>query len=203
MSMSKVYHNLISDRNTIFEKVEFHSDHIIFRARLKTHLKRCSCCKSSALRIKETKERTFRMLNLGEKRTQLKINTHKILCQKCNTSAWIQLPFTIGKLPMTKSFMHYIVQLTALTTLLATANFLGIQWRTVKNIDKANLAKRSKQFSFKKLRYISIDEISIKKGHKYMTIFTDISTGQIIHAVEGRSEEALRPFLKLLAKKAK
>lgn len=36
-----------------------------------------------------------------------------------------------------------------------------------------------------------------------MTIFTDISTGQIIHAVEGRSEEALRHFLKLLSKKAK
>ena len=35
-----------------------------------------------------------------------------------------------------------------------------------------------------------------------MTIFTDISTGQIIHAVEGRNEEALRPFLKLLSKKA-
>jgi transposase len=73
----------------------------------------------------------------------------------------------------------------------------------VKNIDKNNLLKRAKQFSFKKLRYISIDEIAIKKGHNYMTIFTDISTGQIIHAVEGRNEEALRPFLKLLSKKAK
>ena len=203
MSISKVYYNLINDKNTIFEKVEFHSDHIIFRARLKIKLKRCPCCNFSSARIKETKERTFRMLNLGEKRTYLKINTHKILCQKCNANVWIQLPFTIGKLPMTKSFMHYIIQLTAITTLLATANFLGIQWRTVKNIDKANLAKRSKQFSFKKLKYISIDEISIKKGHKYMTIFTEISTGQIIHAVEGRSEESLRPFLKLLAIKAK
>ena len=36
-----------------------------------------------------------------------------------------------------------------------------------------------------------------------MTIFTDIATGQIIHAVEGRNELALRPFLKLLSKKAK
>ena len=36
-----------------------------------------------------------------------------------------------------------------------------------------------------------------------MTIFTDITTGQIIHAVEGRDEESLRPFLKLLSKKAK
>jgi len=90
-----------------------------------------------------------------------------------------------------------------MTTLLAVALFLGLKWRTVKNIDKANLSKRAKQFSFKKLRYISIDEIAIKKGHKYMTIFTDISTGQIIHAVEGRDEESLRIFLRLLAKKAK
>jgi transposase len=115
----------------------------------------------------------------------------------------MQLPFTCGKLPLTRSFIYYIVQLTAIGTLLAVALFLGLHWTTVKNIDKANLAKRAKQFSFKKLRYISIDEIAIRKGHKYMTIFTDISTGQIIFAIEGRSEEAIRPFLKQLAKKAK
>jgi transposase len=104
---------------------------------------------------------------------------------------------------MTNSFIRYVIQLTAMSTLLAVAILLGIQWNTVKNIDKANLAKRAKQFSFKKLRYLSIDEIAIKKGHKYMTIFTDISTGKIIHAVEGRKEEAIRAFLKQLAKKAK
>lgn len=48
-----------------------------------------------------------------------------------------------------------------------------------------------------------MDEIAIRKGHKYMTIFTDISTGQIIHAVEGRNEAALQFFLKLLGRKAK
>ncbi len=115
----------------------------------------------------------------------------------------MQLPFASGKLPMTKSFMHYIVQLTAMATLLAVALLLGLQWRTVKNIDKQNLAKRAKQFSFKKLRYISVDEIAIKKRHKYMTIFTDISTGQIIYVVEGRNEEVLRPFLHRLARKAR
>jgi len=83
---------------------------------------------------------------------------------------------------MCKSFIKYIIQLTAMSTLLCIALFLSLQWKTVKNIDKTNLSKRKKQFSFKKLRYISIDEIAIKKGHKYMTIFTDLTTGQIIHA---------------------
>lgn len=203
MSISKVFYTLIDDKNTIFLKAEFESDHIIFRSRLRHNTKRCPCCRSFNVRIKETKERTFRMTNLGKKRTHLKIDVHKIWCQKCDKKTWIELPFTCGKLPMTKSFVHYIIQLTAMTTLLCVALFLGLQWKTVKNIDKANLSKRAKQFSFKKLRYISIDEIAIKKGHKYMTIFTDISTGQIIHAIEGRSEEVLRPFLKLLSKKAK
>jgi transposase len=203
MSISKVFYTLINDKSVIFQQAEFHLDHILFRARLRQNMKRCPCCNSSDVRIKETKERTFRMLNLGQKRAYLKIDTHKVWCQKCDTKSWAKLPFTSGKLPMTLPFIHYIIQLTAMTTLLCVALFLGLKWKTVKNIDKANLSKRAKQFSFKKLRYISIDEIAIKKGHKYMTIFTDISTGQIIHAVEGRSEADLRPFLKLLSKKAK
>lgn len=203
MSTSKIFYALINDKSTIFHKAEFMSECIIFRGSLRKKIIRCPCCKSLNVHIKETKERTFRMNNIGEKRTQLKINVHKVWCQKCDKKAWIELPFSCGKFPMTNSFIKYIIQLTAMTTLLCVALFLGLQWKTIKNIDKANLSKRAKQFSFKKLRYISIDEIAIKKGHKYMTIFSDISTGQIIHAVEGRNEESLRPFLKLLSKKAK
>jgi len=203
MSISKVFYTLMGDKSVVFQEAEFKDDHVMFSGHLKSNLKKCSCCKSSNVWIKETKERTFRILNLGQLRSYLKIDTYKIHCQNCNSVQWIPLPFTSGKLPMTKSFINFVVQLMGMTTLLAVACFLGLQWKTVKNIDKANLSKRPKQFSFKKLRYISIDEIAIKKGHQYMTIFTDISTGQIIHAVEGRSEECLRPFLKLLSKKAK
>ena len=203
MSISRVFYTLIENKSVIFQTAEFESDHVIFRGRLRHNIKRCPCCESLCVQIRETKERTFRLLNLGQKRTYLKINTHKVHCRKCGAKAWIRLPFALGKLPMTKSFIWYVVQLMSMSTLLCVALFLGLQWRTVKNIDKANLSKRAKQFSFKKLRYISIDEIAIKRGHKYMTIFTDISTGQIIHAVEGRNKESLRPFLKLLSKKAK
>ena len=203
MSISKVFYALIDDKSTIFQSAKIHEDHAIFYGRLRQHVRKCHRCRSVNIRIKETKERTFRMLNLGNKRAYLKIDIYKIWCQKCDSKVWLPLPFAIGKLPMTKSFMRHIIKLTSMTTLLAVAGFLGVQWNTVKNIDKANLAKRAKQFSFKKLRYLSIDEIAIKKGHKYMTIFTDISTGRIIHAVKGRKEEAIRPFLKQLAKKAR
>ena len=47
-----------------------------------------------------------------------------------------------------------------------------------------------------------MDEVSIKKAYNYMTIFADLKTGRIIHAVEGRDLEAIAPFLKKLAIKA-
>ena len=146
MSISKIFYALIDDKSTTFQSVEFHSDHVIFHGRLSKRTKRCPCCQSFDVRIKETKERTFRMVNLAEKRTQLKINVHKIWCQKCGKKVWIEPPFGCGKLPMSMSFIRYIIQLTAMTTLLCVAIFLNLQWKTVKNIDKANLKKRAKQF---------------------------------------------------------
>jgi len=36
-----------------------------------------------------------------------------------------------------------------------------------------------------------------------MTLFTDLSTGRILHAVEGKGKEDILPFMKKLARKAK
>lgn len=51
MSISKVFYTLIDDKSAIFQKVDFQSDHIIFRARLRKDIKRCPCCRSSEVRI--------------------------------------------------------------------------------------------------------------------------------------------------------
>ena len=53
------------------------------------------------------------------------------------------------------------------------------------------------------LKYLGIDEFSLRKGHNYMTIFIDLQTGRIIKAVEGRSADDIQPFLKIIAAKAK
>jgi|GEM_PF-2537855 len=68
MSTSKVFYALINDKSAIFQSVEFYNDHIIFRGRLKKNRKKWPCCRSFNVRIKETKERTFRMMNLGKKK---------------------------------------------------------------------------------------------------------------------------------------
>lgn len=203
MALSKLFHILFETKEAILENVNCEENEVIFSARMKRSSCKCSCCGCNKVHIKASKERTFRGCNLSFKKTYLKITVYKLRCYRCKKARWVKPSFAMGKLPLTKSFVRYIVQLTGMSTLLHIARLYGLQWKTVKNIDKANLLKRKKQFSFKKLRYISIDEIAIRKGHHYMTIITDVFTGQIIYAVEGRKEPVLAGFLKSLSKKAK
>ncbi len=44
------------------------------------------------------------------------------------------------------------------------------------------------------LRRIGIDEISFRKGHRYLTLVVDHQTGRLLWAAEGRDEETLGRF---------
>lgn len=51
------------------------------------------------------------------------------------------------------------------------------------------------------VEYISIDEFSIAKRHKYMTTIMDIKSGRILYAVEGLKREDIALAFQDLKKK--
>jgi transposase len=87
-------------------------------------------------------------------------------------------------------------------TIQAVSEHLGVGWDCIKDLHKDKLKTLYKHISLKDIKYISVDEFAIAKGHEYMTVFTDIQRGQVIHAVEGKDMDAVTPFLKRLNKKA-
>lgn len=202
MSISKILYNGFGIKDVILKSFDILEKYCVFTCTLKKKLKKCSKCRSCSIRIKETKVRRFRMLPLGSMKCFLELTVHKFFCHDCKSSCWVKLPFAVGKLPMTKSFANYILALIKVTTVKGVATFLGLQWDTVKKIHKDFLNTTYQKISYKKLAYLSMDEFSIKKGHTYMTVFLDIRTGRIIHAVQGRSVDDIRPFLERLAKNA-
>jgi transposase len=86
------------------------------------------------------------------------------------------------------------------------ADYLGVGWDLVKDIHKSKLHRLYRSIPLHKVKCIGIDEFSLKKGHNYMTVVTDLRTGRILHAVEGKGKEyppPADPFLKKLARKGK
>ncbi len=147
--------------------------------------------------------RKLRMVRLGNKMSFLLVEIHRLQCLNCQHTWWPPLSFAKPKKRVTLSFEKYVIELMGFATIEHVAKFLGVSWGLVKNIHKTYLQKEYCGPDLKSIRYIGIDEFSISKGHEYMTIFINLETGEIIHAVEGKSVDSVAPFILELKEKAK
>ncbi len=161
---------------------------------------RCSCKNH---RFKGKKIRRLKMPPTGHKKCYLDLILHRLKCVHCKHQWWPRLPFMKGKFRMTRSFIQYAFDLLGICTVQDVSRYLGISWNVVKSIHKLKLKVLYKKIPLKEVRYISVDEFAIKKGHEYMSVFSDIESGRVLHAVEGRKMEDILPFLLKLIEEAK
>lgn len=201
MSASMLYHtNQIEDVQVLTE--EFHVDRIVYGAIFTPKQASCPCCGYDNAVFKGAKVRKLRMAPLGNKMAFLVIKLHRLQCTNCLGVWWPSMPFVKSKKRVTRSFERYVIELMRFATIEHVAKFLGVSWGLVKNIHKEHLKQEYRDPDLSAVRYVGVDEFSVLKGHEYMTIFIDLETGKIVHAVEGKSMESVTPFLLELRDKA-
>lgn len=201
MSASLLYHtNQIEDVQV--NKVEYHTDRVVFISTFEPNHPTCPCCGYNKNFSKGSKVRKLRMAPLGNKMAFLMVKLHRLQCVNCQHTWWPPMPFVNPKKRVTHSFEKYVIELMRFATIEHVAKFLGVSWSLIKNIHKAYLKQEYQNPDLKSIRYIGVDEFSIHKGHNYMTIFINLETGEIIHAVEGKSIDSVAPFLLQLKEKA-
>src|SRR5207248_7443740 len=79
-------------------------------------------------------------------------------------------------------------------TIRDVAKHLGVSWDVIKDIQKRDLSRRYRKPKLKHLRHIAIDEISIAKGHRYLTVVLDLDSGAVVFVGDGKGAKALQPF---------
>ena len=86
-------------------------------------------------------------------------------------------------------------------TVTEVAQHLKLDWKTVKEIDKQHLEAQYGEPNYDGLRILAVDEISLKKGHNYLTIVLDYETGRVVHVGKGRKAKTLTGFFNRLSPK--
>jgi transposase len=194
MPASLLYHtNQITDVQV--KNTEYFSDKLIFHVTFNPKTSLCPCCKSDKHSKKGVKYRQLHMAPLGNKQAVLSVEIHRLICSDCLQIWWPKMPFVRGKKRVTLSFERYVVEMMRFATIEHVAKFLRVSWGLVKDIHKAHLKREYKTPDLSVVRYIGVDEFSIRKGHEYMTIFINLESGEIIHAVEGKSIDSVKPFM--------
>ncbi len=202
MSTSLIYH-AFGLKGVEYQSTQPLGNAIIISAKMTEKFIKCPHCCCRYASFKGQKTRWFRMGPLGRKQSLLKLHIHRLKCIACDKIWWPQLPFMDGKHRYTRSFASTALDLLRFGTIKDVSNYLHVGWDLIKDIHKSMFQRLYRKMPINELKYLGIDEFSIRKGHKYMTIFIDLQKGRIIHAVEGTSENVIQPFLKFPARKAK
>ncbi len=201
MSTSVLYH-AFQIEGVKYNSTSYEGRDIVFHADIANTHSHCPNCKSHDVFSKGQRKRRFHLPPMGRKQCFLNLRVHRLFCKECQQLHWARLPFMKGKSPMSRSFIRLALDLLSFSTIKSVAEFLKVGWDCIKDLHKEKLGILYKRIEIKDIEYLSVDEFAIAKGHEYMTVFTDIKSGRIVHAVKGKDSNAIIPFLKRLYRKA-
>ena len=138
--------------------------------------------------------RRWRALDLGVIRAFLEADSPRVRCAEHGVIA-AQVPWARHGAGHTYAFDDTAAWLVTHCSKSAVRELLRIAWRTVGAIitrvvdDAENTTDR-----FAGLTRIGIDEISYKRGHKYLTVVVDHDSGVLLWAQPGRDRKTLEKF---------
>ncbi len=95
----------------------------------------------------------------------------------------------------TRDFDDLAAWLAVRTSKSATCELLRVAWRTIGSIvTRVNADVEARVDRLDGLRRIGIDEISYKRGHRYLIVIVDHDTGHLVWAGPGRTDADLDAF---------
>lgn len=158
----------------------------------------CLGCGKRASGVHSWTQRKIRDLNLATARLWITCKYRKVFCAHCQGIHIEDLDLFHPYLRVTDRLALYVYQLCQLMTVSDVAHHLGLDWKTVKAIDKFYLERDYGQPDYQGLRILAVDEISIKKGHRYLTIVLDYVSGRVVFVGKKRKAKTLKRFFNKL-----
>ena len=197
MSTSLLYH-AFGLRGYRHLSSSFEGGRVTFRISEPRDQLRCPDCGSDTVWAQGSICRTFRTVPIGSKPTQIQFSVPRVFCFDCQKVRQVKLRFADPRKSYTRTFERYALDLSRHMTIKAVAKHLQVSWDTIKDIQAASLERRFSKPKLRKLKQIAIDEISIGKGHRYLTVVLDLLSGAVVFVGDGKGVEALVPFWKRL-----
>ena len=157
--------------------------------------RRCGKCgKRSVGYDRGEGRRRWRALDLGTIKAFLEADSPRVRCGEHGVVA-AQVPWARHGAGHTYAFDDTAAWLATHCSKSAVRDLLRIAWRTVGAIVTRVVADAEAGVDrFANLRRIGIDEISYKRGHRYLTVVVDHDTGVLLWAHDGRDTATLSKF---------
>jgi transposase len=139
--------------------------------------------------------RQVRDLSSAGFRIVLELEVRRVACRHCGTVKREQLDFLADNPHFTKRFAFYVGRRCRQASIRDVAKELKLDWETVKTLELQYMRAQLKRAGTPGPRAIGIDEISVRKGHSYRIVVSDLVRKRPIwFGGEDRSEASMAAF---------
>ncbi|MEI6183713.1 MAG: ISL3 family transposase [Polynucleobacter sp.] len=162
----------------------------------------CGCCGHVQSGWYDRRVRQVRDLSCGDMRIYLEVEVRRVQCRRCAGVKREELAFLADNPFYTKRFAYYVGRRCRQATIKDIAEELHLHWETIKTLEKQYMRAQLAKAGAPGPKAIGIDEISIRKGHTYRIVVSDlIRRRPIWFGGEDRKEASMLRFYDWLGEK--
>jgi transposase len=174
--------------------VTFSAEGITVGLRRRRARRRCPCGHKTWA-IYDRSVRRWRHLDLGATRCFLEAEIARISCRRCGTVRTEEVPWARPGARHTKDFQDVVAWLAQRVDKTTITRLLRVSWEAVAKIVIDVVADAIDDTRLDELYRIGVDEVSYRKGHRYLTVVADHDRdGAVVWAAEGKNTSVLEAF---------
>jgi transposase len=181
--------------------VGFGPQGVIVAVRLRRRRRVCAVCGAvEGLEVHERRVKRWRHLDLGACRCTIECELRRLRCRTCGVHlepvAWAR-----PGAGYTRDFEDVVAWLAQQMAKTPVARLLHVAWDSVGRIVERVVAERLDEERLAGLLMIGVDEISYRRGQRYLTTVADHQTGRIVWSSPGRNAQTLQDFFDQLGER--
>jgi transposase len=162
----------------------------------------CGTCSTVHHSWYDHKRRRVRDLPCGDYRIYLDLQVRRVQCRTCKAVKRERLEFLLDNALHTQRFARYVGRRCRSETIQDVAKELHLDWHTVKRLEKQYMREQLQRAGKPNPRVIGIDEISVRKGHEYRIVVSDLEKHRPIwFGGTDRSQKSMDLFYGFLGEK--
>ncbi len=195
MRISTAFNRMLRLPGASVTGVSFAAEGVIVTVRLRRRRRVCSeCGQVGRLAIHDRRRKRWRHLDLGASRCMIECELRRLWCRSCGGPRLEPVPWARPGSAYTRDFEDLVAFLAQQMAKTPIARLLRIAWETVGRMVERVVSDHLDERRLHGLVAIGCDEISYRKGQRYLTCVADHATGAIVWAHPGRNAATLQAF---------
>jgi transposase len=142
-----------------------------------------------------TEELIWRHLNVFEHRCEIRCRLPRTKCRTCGKVQRVTPPWEGLSKHFTRSFEAFALLLVREMPIATAAQILGETDTRIWRMLFAHMEVAYRQSDMSEVVCIGMDEMNLRKGREYLTIFADLKGKRVLFATEGRDKETFERFI--------